>query len=177
MKQLNDVLATWGYLGRIPKAPGTWGTLGGLLFIYLIFLNWHYYFGENISLWQYCSLTMGFFLLGVLSANKYDQDHKTHDSKKIVIDEVVGMMVTLIPLVWVFQNSDTPLYLSGFIQPIIGFVFFRFFDILKPWPISLADKNVKGGFGVMLDDVLAGIAAALCFTAIGYGYHAFIAVG
>ncbi len=177
MKQLNDLFATWGYLGRIPKAPGTWGTLGGLLFIYLLFLNWHHYFEQNISILYYASFTLALFLLGVISADKFDKDHKTHDSKRIVIDEVVGIMVTLIPLVWVFQNSGTPLYATGWMQPVIGFVLFRFFDILKPWPISLADKNIKGGMGVMIDDVLAGIAAALCFTAVGYGYHEFIAVG
>lgn len=177
MKHLNDVFATWGYLGRISKAPGTWGTLGGLFFIYLVFLNWHYYTGQNISLAYYGSFTLALFLLGVLSADKYDRDHKTHDSKKIVIDEVVGMMITLLPLVWVFENSATPLYFSGWAQPVIGFLLFRFFDILKPWPISLADKNIKGGLGVMMDDVLAGIAAAICFIAIGYGYHEFIAVG
>ena len=171
--QLNNIFATWFYLGYIKKAPGTWGSLGGLVFIYILFLHWHESFGHNISLLQYGCFTLALFLLGVLSANKFDKDKNTHDSKMIVIDEVVGMMITLLPLVAVFQNSETSLLLSGWMQPVIGFALFRFFDVVKPWPISFIDQKVKGGFGVMLDDVLAGIAASLCFTLIGYAYHAY----
>ena len=170
---LNNAIATWGYLGRIPIAPGTWGSLGGLFFIYMLFINWEHYFGHNISLLQFSAFTFAFFLIGVLSADKYDKDNKTHDSKQIVIDEVVGMMVTCLPLIWLAETHNAFLAFGDWIQPLLAFLLFRFFDILKPWPISIIDKNTKGGFGVMIDDVLAGIAAAGCFLLIGYTFHEF----
>ena len=177
MTQLNDAFATWFYLGKIPKAPGTWGSLGGLAFVYIISLHWHDLFGHNIDFWQYSAFTLALLLIGIFSAGKFDQDHKTKDSKKIVIDEVVGMMITCMPMVFLADYYEAPLAFDGWIQPVIAFALFRFFDILKPWPISLVDKNVKGGLGVMLDDVLAGIAAAICFVMIGYTFHEFIYVG
>ncbi len=171
MTTLNNIIATWFYLGRISKAPGTWGSIGGGIFIYMLFFYWHDIFGQNITPLQYLCFTVALFLIGILAADKFDKDHKTHDSKMIVIDEVVGMMITIAPLVWVFQNSETSLFFSGWQQPIIAFVLFRFFDILKPWPIGAIDRKIKGGLGVMIDDVIAGIFAAIGFIAIGYMYH------
>lgn len=167
MKQLNDAFATWCYLGRIPWGPGTWGSIGGLIFIYMMLFHWHDVFGHNITLFQYFTFTLALFLLGVLSSGKFDKDHGTQDSKMIVIDEVVGMMVTCIPLFLMPLQSHDSMALSGWLLPICAFVFFRFFDILKPWPIKLIDAKMHGGWGVMLDDVLAGIAAAACLYVIG----------
>ncbi len=177
MKQLNNAFATWFYLGQIPKAPGTWGTLGGLAFVYIVSLHWEDVFGHNIDLWQFIVFTFALFLLGVLSAGKFDKDHGTKDSKMIVIDEVVGIMITCMPMVFLADRYEVPLAFDGWKQPLIAFILFRFFDILKPWPISLADQKIKGGLGVMLDDVLAGIAAATCFVIIGYTFHEYIYVG
>jgi len=79
-----------------------------------------------------------------------------HDHSGIVIDEIAGYFITMIavPLDWVWV--------------ITGFLLFRFFDILKPWPISWLDKNVHGGLGIMLDDVLAGAFALVCLHSIIY---------
>ena len=83
-----------------------------------------------------------------------------HDHKGIVWDEIVGYLITMIA---------AP---KGWLWIIIGFVLFRLFDILKPWPISVADKQLKGGFGIMIDDVLAGIAAFVILHIIAYYYLA-----
>ncbi|MCB9964093.1 MAG: phosphatidylglycerophosphatase A [Rhodospirillales bacterium] len=174
LTSLNNAFATWFYLGKIPKAPGTWGSLGGLAFIYLLSFDWYYFFGHYITLTHFVCFTIFITIVGAYSAAKYDRDHGTHDSKKIVIDEVAGMMITCLPMVWLSTKYNAPLAFGSLLQPAIAFALFRFFDILKPWPISWIDRRVTGGWGVMLDDVVAGIFAAIVFTLIGLAVHAFI---
>ncbi len=85
--------------------------------------------------------------MGIWICGKTAEDMGVHDDSSIVWDEVAGMLITMlaVPLSW--QTL------------LMGFVLFRFFDILKPWPISYLDKHVHGGFGIMIDDVLAGLFA------------------
>jgi phosphatidylglycerophosphatase A len=87
---------------------------------------------------------------GIWICDKTARDMQVHDDSSIVWDELAGMLITmiLVPLTW--QNL------------LAGFLLFRLFDILKPWPISYLDKHVHGGFGIMIDDVLAGIFALGC---------------
>ena len=89
-------------------------------------------------------------LLGIWVCERATQDLGVHDHSSIVWDEVAGMFVAFmfVPITW-----ETL---------ILGFVLFRFFDIIKPWPIRWADTYVKGGFGIMLDDVLAGVMTLAC---------------
>lgn len=136
MKNFAILLATWFHVGRIKKAPGTWGTLAAIpLCLALHFLG---------PFWQ-----MGFSLLlfpiAVWAAEAYEAHVGGHDSSEIVIDEVLGFLITVtwLPLTW--QTY------------VFGFVVFRVLDILKPFPISYFDKRVKGGIGVVADDVVAGI--------------------
>jgi phosphatidylglycerophosphatase A len=128
-------------LGTLPRAPGTWGTLLGIPF-YCLF--------SATSWWMYLSIVCLFFLYGVWLCDVVSKDLGVHDHKGIVWDEVVGMMLTL----YLFKPSV--------LTVIFGFILFRIFDILKPWPISWVDKKVRGGLGVMLDDVLAAIPAWVC---------------
>ena len=136
MEKTLKLLATWFYVGTSPKAPGTFGTLAAFPLAYvLLFLPPELYmlavlFFTAFSVWV-CSL--------------YELTIQKHDSQEIVIDEVVGY---LIALTWLPQ---TPLVF------IMAFLIFRFLDILKPFPISWIDKNIKGGLGVVADDVAAGI--------------------
>ena len=133
--------ATWFGCGYISPGPGTWGSLGALpVGIVLYILG-----GPILLLLAICAiLTIGFW-----AAQEYGKAAQEHDSKQIVIDEVAGMWIALIPA------GLNPLYI------LIAFVLFRVFDIYKPWPIYLADKNIKNAGGVMLDDVLAGLFACL----------------
>lgn len=141
-------IATWFGCGLMRPGPGTWGTIGGLpLGIILLAL------GGKISLIIGIVLI---FAIGLWASRKFETMTGTHDNSMIVIDEVAGIMIALL------GSTLSPLSI------IAAFALFRFFDILKPWPISWLDGNVKGAWGVMLDDVAAGKLAALCLFGIHY---------
>lgn len=127
--------------GLIPFAPGTFGTLAAIP-LYLII--W------KLSILQYSVVVLGLFVLGVFLCQKTTDALGVHDHSGIVFDEIVGFMITMIavPHDWKWI--------------VAGFVLFRLFDILKPWPISWLDKKIHGGLGIMLDDVLAGLFALVC---------------
>lgn len=135
-----EFLATAGFVGKLPKAPGTWGTLWGIPLGL-----WLATFGPMI----YIVATGAAILLAVVIAQLYETQSGRHDAKEVVIDEVVGYLVTfaMLPPHWT--------------SVVVSFVVFRFFDILKPFPISWLDRNVKGGLGVVIDDVAAGLAGSI----------------
>lgn len=141
-------VATWGGSGMLPKAPGTWGTLAALPCAYVILLS-----PFSWALPAATALVLG---LGLWAGKIYMEKSKTHDPGQIVVDEVVGQWLVLIPL----GTRVRPL------EWLLAFILFRLFDIWKPWPICVADRRVSGSFGVMLDDILAGILAAVIM--IGY---------
>jgi phosphatidylglycerophosphatase A len=124
--------------GLSPKMPGTMGTVIGVA-IYLLMptLDWKIYLG----------IVLASFLIGVFLCGYTAKALNVHDHPGIVWDEIVGYFITMfmVPKQWMWV--------------LLGFVLFRIFDILKPWPISIADKRLKGGFGIMLDDVIAGLFA------------------
>lgn len=126
--------------GLAPKAPGTFGTLVALP-LYWFIADWHW--GILLGIILLMSL-VGIYLCGETARAMHRHDHPG-----IVWDEIVGFLIAMIPL-----TKDWKALL-------LGFVLFRFFDIVKPWPIGIADKGVKGGLGIMLDDIIAGIMAAL----------------
>jgi phosphatidylglycerophosphatase A len=162
-------IATLGPSGKSKIAPGT---VGSLVAIILAFNIMHLPMGWAV-LW---ALTAVSIWLGTKSANRYMADKSTdHDPKEIVIDELAGMWLTIVVWhVWVVVMTDAwagareTIELRGWdIQFLaIGFVLFRFFDIVKPWPIGWADRKVKGGWGVMLDDLIAGIASGTVLYAL-----------
>ncbi|SHH80256.1 phosphatidylglycerophosphatase A family protein [Ferrimonas marina] len=125
-------------LGLAPKAPGTFGTLAALPFFWLM-MDW--------SLPLYIGTLVVMSLVGIYLCGKTAEDMGEHDHPAIVWDEVVGMLIAMICLP------------AGWVWIVAAFVAFRFFDILKPWPIKLLDRHVHGGFGIMVDDILAGIFA------------------
>lgn len=132
----------------MPKAPGTWGTLVAVPLVWWLL--------PVMPLWAYVALTAAMFLIGVWLCHVTARDLNVHDHPGIVWDEIVGYMITMIA---------AP---TGWQWLLLGFVLFRIFDILKPPPIKQIDKHVHGGFGIMLDDVLAGIFAALCLQFVAY---------
>ncbi len=131
--------------GLIRPAPGTWGSLAALLFAIPV-LNSH--IPRDILL----LIIMLTILAGIFASNIWQRHTGSHDDGRIVIDEFAGMWIAMLPLTFVGLNTPTNLFLS--------FALFRFFDIVKPWPIGWLDKHISGGLGVMLDDVIAGIFAA-----------------
>lgn len=131
--------------GLSPKAPGTAGTVVAVL-LYLPL--------SQFSLPLYLVLTAVATLLGIWLCGVTSRDLGVHDHGGIVWDEFAGFWITMIA---------AP---AGWLWLVLGFVLFRVLDILKPWPIKWVDSKIYGGLGIMLDDVLAGIMAALCLQAI-----------
>ena len=126
--------------GLVPFMPGTWGSLAAVPLVAL--MAW-------LPGWGYIAVTMLACLAGNYLCGKTAEDMRVHDHGSIVWDEVAGMMITFafIPIHW--QSL------------LAGFVLFRLFDIIKPWPIGPIDKHVHGGAGIMLDDVVAGVMACI----------------
>ncbi|MTI10070.1 phosphatidylglycerophosphatase A family protein [Curvivirga aplysinae] len=146
LKNLDVIIATWFGSGYIKPAPGTWGTICALPFAVAI----HIHLGP-IAL---AIAAIVAYFLGVWSAGQYSGRTQSHDASEIVIDEVAGVWVTLAMAPMTGENL------------VIGFLLFRLFDILKPFPISFIDKNVKGGAGIMLDDMVAGAFAGICLLVL-----------
>lgn len=141
---LRQVATLFG-IGFSPKAPGTVATLATIPIWYALAQT-----GAVI----YMIVTFLLFPVGILAAQAYENHVGRHDSKEIVIDEVVGFLITMtwLPMTW--QSV------------VLGFVVFRFLDILKPPPIRQLDKRMPGGFGVMVDDVAAGIIGSIVMQLI-----------
>ncbi|MDP6968033.1 MAG: phosphatidylglycerophosphatase A [Gammaproteobacteria bacterium] len=128
--------------GAAPTAPGTFGTLAaGILYLLLL---------VHLPDSYYLLVLLASALAGVYICGKTAQDIGVHDHGGIVWDEFVGLWITLL---WV------P---AGWVWLVFGFALFRLFDILKPWPIGWLDQHVHGGWGIMLDDIVAGLMALAC---------------
>ncbi len=149
-KQLFARLIAQGFgVGLAPWMPGTFGTLAAIP-LYLLL--------QPLDQGLYLLLTLLFFGLGVWACRVTSDAMGVHDHPSLVWDEVVGYLITM---AW------AP---AGWGWVLLGFVLFRLFDIWKPWPIRWLDRRVEGGFGIMIDDVLAGVYAAivlaLCVVAL-----------
>ena len=136
MNRLIMALATGLWVGNIPKAPGTWGSLAALLPWLLL---------KDLTLPVYIAILLLVFIIGFVVAGSAEKMLDRPDAGCIVIDEILGMFITLTaapahPFAW-----------------LLGFILFRIFDIFKPFPVSWFDQKIHGGPGIMLDDVMAGI--------------------
>lgn len=141
-------ISWFGVSGCFKRARGTWGTLATLPFAFVI----HYCFG-HVALMLF---GMAMFVLGTIASSIYVRSTGKQDPGEIVIDEVAATCVLLS-----FMAANWQCYLAAFIL-------FRIFDVVKPWPVSIADKHIKGGFGVMFDDVLAALYPVAMFAAMSY---------
>lgn len=131
--------------GLAPRAPGTVGSLVALP-VYLLL--------TPLSVPVYLAVVSGLFFLGVWVTGRAERETGVHDHPGIVFDEIVGQLaaLTLAPV--------------SVVALLLGFGFFRLFDIWKPFPISWLNHRVPGGWGIMVDDLAAGIAAALCLHGV-----------
>jgi phosphatidylglycerophosphatase A len=128
--------------GAAPKAPGTFGTIAAVI-IYVLLLS-------HLDADTYLLVLMASAVFGIYICGKTATDIGVHDHGGIVWDEFVGLWITYL---WLPQ---------GMLWLLIGFVLFRLFDIVKPWPIGWLDRQVHGGVGIMLDDLVAGLMALVC---------------
>ena len=142
------LLATWWGTGLSPRAPGTVGSVAALPFctFWLLYL----------PAWGVAGVAFVLLILGVWAAEQAGAAWGKADHGAIVIDEVLGQFLALAVPCYVLGASAASFHLL-----LVGFVLFRFFDIAKPWPVSYFDKHWKSGWGVMLDDVVAGLLAGL----------------
>lgn len=122
--------------GLLAKGPGTAGTVVGVALFWLL---------SELSLVPYLGVCFVLFLAGIWICGRTADALNSHDHPSIVYDEIVGYLVTMIAI-----PAEWPWMLAGF-------TLFRVFDIIKPWPISVLDRRVKGGFGIMIDDLLAAL--------------------
>ena len=135
-------------VGFLPQAPGTWGTLATLPFLYLLGLF-------NPPFFLFIPFLLILTAGSCFIAEHIQKKYELHDPQWIVIDEVLGMSVT-----WLFSLKYSLTHL------IIQFVLFRFFDIVKVWPASYFDKKIEHGAGTILDDIVSGVYAGLVYLLI-----------
>ncbi len=193
-----SLIATWFGIGKIPFAPGTFGSLGAIP----VFALSHYLlcFAKDESSFNYLYLLFLaiLFIIGQLASKAYMQKTGKYDPGEVVIDEVVGQLLVFFaafsafaPFIGVYdvlygsaseysqqatieslhELFSTPAFLASYAAIgvpayLVSFILFRIFDIWKPWPIGWCDRNIKGGFGVMFDDVFAAIYAIIALYVI-----------
>jgi phosphatidylglycerophosphatase A len=148
VKSFAKWIATSGGVGYIPIAPGTYGTAVGIPLVWLM---------ADLPLWQYALISVVSIAIAIWAAHEADRAWGTHDCQKICIDETVGYFVTMAPV-------DK----HGWVPLVAGFVLFRLFDQVKPPPVRWLDENLAGGYGVVLDDVAAGVMAAVVMWGLDY---------
>lgn len=138
--------------GASPIMPGTMGTFIGMLFFMTL---------SEASLWNYLLITLVAFIVGIWLCGSTARDFNEHDHPGIVWDEIVGYLVAMIglpfSLPWMFA----------------GFFLFRAFDIFKPWPIKFLDNYVKGGFGIMVDDLVAGVYTLIVMQFVAWTFFSY----
>ena len=146
------------------RAPGTWGTVGGLIIAIPLL---------SLGFVPFLIITILSCIIGIWICGRTSELMQGHDDPHIVWDEWAGIWITLLPFSYMgltaanfWQNISQSL---SIIALIVAFVLFRFFDIIKPPPIGWADKKVAGGLGIMLDDIIAGIMAAVVWIFVMLG--------
>ncbi len=156
---LQKLFLTFFGAGLAPKAPGTFGTLAALPIGVIVL---HYLGIDSLFM-----LTFAVTIIAVFEINKYEKLTGEHDQKEIVIDEAVGIWITLMIVYATLEQHS-----FAYVQPLaiaLSFALFRLFDIWKPSTIGKIDREAKGGFGVMGDDILAGVAAGVMSALIIIG--------
>ncbi len=160
---MSRLIATFFYVGLVPLAPGTFGSLAALP------LAWLLHWAGGFPLLALATALV--FAIGCWATKQETALGGNPDPSEIVIDEVAGQWVALFPLSLGLWHAGAAPHVFPYPGWVGGFLLFRLFDIWKPWPVSWAD-NLHGPLGVMLDDVLAGLLAAICVAmaaAIAHG--------
>ena len=161
IKTLNTLFVTMFGLGKVPKIPGTFGSLATVVVLYLFF----HIFNISSSI-----ILIGLIIIFIYSFSAvalHIKDNENKDPKEVVIDEFIGQSIPIYLYEishGIEKNSNEAIIFYG-----ICFVLFRYFDIMKPFPVSFFDKNFKNSFGVIMDDVCAGfyvVLSLICFMVL-----------
>ena len=151
-------IATLFGIGRFPIAPGTWGSLVALCsYIFLVI-----YFAWNLQIVILVTGLIIFFSIWICEKATLSLPQSEKDQKSIVLDEFAGLWVACLPAAEILMVKELLLF------SLLAFIFFRIFDIWKPIPINLIDKNFKNGFGIVADDLIAGVYSAIVTSLIFY---------
>ena len=161
IKTLNTLFVTMFGLGKIPKIPGTFGSLATTIILYIFF---HVL---NLSSNSILICLIFIFIFSFLAVAIHIKDSENKDPKEVIIDEFVGQSIPIYLYEishGIEKTSDEAIIFYG-----LCFILFRFFDIIKPFPVSYFDKNFKNSFGVIMDDICAGfyvVLSLICFMVL-----------
>ncbi len=145
-------IATLGLVGRIKKAPGTAGSFVAVLLAPLCYLPF--------SLPVRLLIVLVLFLIGIKACEKAEQELAEKDPSSVIIDEVAGQWLALLPVNAVSYFGSAPITPQEWFVLMVGFLLFRIFDISKIGPVGLCERRLTGGLGIMADDIAAGILGA-----------------
>ena len=168
LKKFSHLSSTFFGVGLLPKAPGTWGSFAALfLFFGLIYLQ--------ICFLLYFLFVIFFSIASIIICEIASKDLVEKDQKTIVIDEVAGagLSFLFIPFLGIYNFSTLEWQKESYLAALILIILFRFFDILKPYPISFIDREFKSGFGIVLDDLVAGVFAGLTLLGGNFFFQIF----
>ena len=161
-KTINTLFVTMFGLGKLPKIPGTFGSLATIFILYVFFHK------LNLSSNLILVILITIFIYSFLAVASHIKDNQNKDPKEVIIDEFIGQSIPI--YLYEISHGTVKSDNEAIIFYILCFVLFRFFDIVKPFPVSFFDKNFKNSFGVIMDDVCAGLYVVLsliCFMIIG----------
>ena len=161
MKKINTLLSTFFGCGYFTKIPGTVSSLATTIIIYIVYEHLGY---KDLKYSIIIFITL--FLYSFYAVKDAESEFKNKDPRQIVIDEVLGQSMPLIFLLYLNQNNQ--LIFQVEIYYALSFLFFRFFDIIKPFPVSYFDKNFKNFFGIIMDDIMAGLYSMLLIYITSY---------
>ena len=154
---LDKLISSFFYVGFLRPAPGTWGSIVGIILAYILL--------KTITFMTFCLLLLFVILIGFWGTKKYiEKNSEKSDPAEVVVDEVIGQWIAVLPIGYMIQLPE--FYVEGlWFVWVWAFVSFRFFDIVKVGLVGWAD-NLNGALGILLDDILAGIAAGFTVAVV-----------
>ena len=157
-KNIITLFVTMFGLGKIPKIPGTFGSLATIIILYILF----HIFGLSSNIILLGLIVI--FIFSFLAVAAHIKDKEIKDPKEVVIDEFIGQSIPI--YLYEISHGTEKSSDEALIFYVVCFILFRFFDIVKPFPVNFFDKNFKNSFGVIMDDVVAGfyvVLSLICF--------------
>ena len=161
IKTINTLFVTMFGLGKLPKIPGTFGSLATIFILYILFHK------VDLSSNLILIILIIIFIYSFLAVASYIKDNENKDPKEVIIDEFIGQSIPI--YLYEISHGTVKSADEAIIFYSLCFVLFRFFDIVKPFPVSFFDKNFKNSFGVIMDDVCAGfyvVLSLICFMVL-----------
>ena len=158
IKKINTLFVTMFGIGRIPKIPGTFGSLATVILLYIFF---HILNLSQIIIFLFLTII---FFFSFITVAIHIRDNTNKDPKEVVIDEFIGQSIPI--YMYEISHGIEKFYDEAIIFYGACFILFRFFDIVKPFPVNFFDKKFKNSFGVIMDDICAGfyvVLSLICF--------------